>query len=97
MVFTTVIGDLPVPSAMHCGPCDHAHQTRGPPDAVCWPNLLAAIRDTDGNALAFVARCRNSLARYLIPTTIEHEPHRCSLHTVLKPAAFIHPTQSAPV
>jgi hypothetical protein len=26
-----------------------------------------------------------SNTRYLIPTTIEHEPHRCSRHTVLKP------------
>jgi len=40
---------------------------------------------------------RRSAARYLIPTTIESGPTRCSTRVSLKPASFIQPMQSAPV
>ncbi len=38
--------------------------------------------------------CRN---RYLIPTTIESGPARCSTRVSLNPASRNHPWQSAPV
>jgi hypothetical protein len=36
-------------------------------------------------------------AAYLIPTTIESGPTRCSTRVSLKPISFIQPMQSAPV
>jgi hypothetical protein len=36
-------------------------------------------------------------ASYLMPTTMESEPTRCSTRASRKPASFIQPMQSAPV
>jgi hypothetical protein len=51
------------------------------------------IFDTIANQLV-----KNSAASaYLMPTTIESGPTRCSTRTAENPAVFIHPAQSAPV